>query len=101
MSLTLREISEPFGVMGVDMATVPANAANSVFAPEEQTNSEMKNNRLNEQSRNFAGQGRRDAAARTAVLGRRLREMYRDVADEPIPSEFARLLEKLDAGEKN
>ncbi|MDP1626157.1 NepR family anti-sigma factor [Parvibaculum sp.] len=101
MSLTLRKISEPFDLLGVDMRAVSPKVANSIFAPEEQTSSRMMNDRLNEWSRNFVGQGRRDAPVRTAVLGRRLREMYRDVADEPIPAEFTRLLEKLDAGKKN
>jgi len=101
MPLTFLETSEPFGSLGIDMAARPAKAADAGFAPEKQTHFEMINDTLYEQSRNFTGLARRDAAARTAVLGRRLREMYREVANEPIPSEFARLLEKLDAGEKN
>ncbi|MFN4353740.1 NepR family anti-sigma factor [Parvibaculum sp.] len=40
---------------------------------------------------------RREVGARGAALGRDLRQMYRDVTQEPIPAEFRKLLEQLDS----
>ena len=44
------------------------------------------------------GRGSRADQA-TAQIGSRLRKMYDDVVDEPIPDEFKALLDQLDEGE--
>lgn len=62
---------------------------------------DMIEERSKAQSRSQAGQGRREAAVRSAMLGRQLREMYREVAQEPIPPEFLSLLKELDGGGEN
>ncbi|MDX5367326.1 MAG: hypothetical protein LPK88_12785 [Alphaproteobacteria bacterium] len=46
-----------------------------------------------------AAASRREASARGAALGRELRQIYRDVAQEPIPAEFRKLLEQLDSSD--
>lgn len=52
------------------------------------------------QSRDTA-EARRETTARSAVLGRQLRDMYREVAQEPIPPEFKRLLQQLDKADES
>ncbi len=44
---------------------------------------------------------RRETTARSAVLGRELRNMYRDIAKEPIPPEFRRLLQQRGNGDES
>lgn len=46
-----------------------------------------------------AAASRREASVRGAALGRELRQMYRDVTQEPIPDEFRKLLEQLDGSD--
>lgn len=46
-----------------------------------------------------AAASRREASVRGAALGRELRQMYRDVTQEPIPDEFRLLLEQLDGSD--
>ncbi|ABS61677.1 hypothetical protein Plav_0054 [Parvibaculum lavamentivorans DS-1] len=61
----------------------------------------MINERLKQQNTGDGGLAKRDAVVRSSILGRRLREMYREVEQEPIPDEFKALLAKLESGEKN
>lgn len=42
-----------------------------------------------------AAASRREASVRGAALGRELRQIYRDVTQEPIPDEFRKLLKQL------
>ena len=48
-----------------------------------------------------AAETRRETTARSAVLGRQLRNMYREVAQEPIPQEFKKLLQQLDESDES
>jgi hypothetical protein len=42
-----------------------------------------------------------NARIRQRAIGRELRRLYDDVAQEPVPDEFLELLRKMDEGENN
>jgi len=44
---------------------------------------------------------RRERLARSGNIGRELRALYRSAAQEPVPMEFIRLLNQLEAGDEN
>lgn len=47
------------------------------------------------------GELRRERIARSGSMGRELRALYRSAVQEPIPMEFIRLLNQLEAGDEN
>lgn len=59
----------------------------------------MIDNRQKGERRGDAVASRRETGARGAALGRELRNMYREVIQEPIPHEFRELLERLDGSD--
>ena len=42
----------------------------------------------------------RDEKTRSKKIGEQLEKLYRDVAAEPVPDEFLKLLEEADSGEE-
>ena len=44
---------------------------------------------------------RRERIARSGSMGRELRALYRSAVQEPVPMEFIRLLNQLEAGDES